>query len=227
MMIFSFRKFDTNGDLKWAASMGNTWRPRLVFQLMHPTMSTFQAGFKVLLISILGACAFNQSSAGGDDMFITKLNQVTTSPLSITSLSPGFRPHRVTSSNYWTGFSTTASDNAVEFNGTAAIVSGANNQPPLITVAQATTTGSIKVTVSWFRGTRSTNFTVTAAPSSPLRSHQIILPVLVKQPPSPQRATGTNNITFQWQFSPDGIVPYVDITNGNGLQQCKQQPHFP
>lgn len=27
-------------------------------------------------------------------------------------------------------------------------------------------------------------------------------------------ATGTTNITYQWQFSPDGIVPFADIANG-------------
>ncbi|MBL7850121.1 MAG: VCBS repeat-containing protein [Cyclobacteriaceae bacterium] len=29
-------------------------------------------------------------------------------------------------------------------------------------------------------------------------------------------ATGTTNITYQWQFSPDGIVPFVDIADGGG-----------
>lgn len=29
-------------------------------------------------------------------------------------------------------------------------------------------------------------------------------------------ATGTTNITYQWQFSPDGIVPYADISNSGG-----------
>lgn len=29
-------------------------------------------------------------------------------------------------------------------------------------------------------------------------------------------ATGTTNITYQWQFSPDGIVPFADIADGGG-----------
>ncbi|MBL7847866.1 MAG: VCBS repeat-containing protein [Cyclobacteriaceae bacterium] len=29
-------------------------------------------------------------------------------------------------------------------------------------------------------------------------------------------ATGTTNIIYQWQFSPDGIVPFVDIADGGG-----------
>lgn len=29
-------------------------------------------------------------------------------------------------------------------------------------------------------------------------------------------ASGTTNITYQWQFSPDGIVPFIDISNGLG-----------
>jgi gliding motility-associated-like protein/uncharacterized delta-60 repeat protein len=29
-------------------------------------------------------------------------------------------------------------------------------------------------------------------------------------------ATGTTGITYQWQFSPDGIVPYADIADGGG-----------
>ncbi len=27
-------------------------------------------------------------------------------------------------------------------------------------------------------------------------------------------ATGTTNITYQWQFSPDGVVPFTDVANG-------------
>jgi gliding motility-associated-like protein/uncharacterized delta-60 repeat protein len=29
-------------------------------------------------------------------------------------------------------------------------------------------------------------------------------------------ATGTTGITYQWQFSPDGVVPYADIADGSG-----------
>lgn len=215
-------KFDTNGDLKWAASMGGTLDDQGFGVSIDASNNVYVSGwFQGTADFDPGACAFNQSSAGGDDMFITKLNQVTTSPLSITSLSPVSGPIGSPVVITGTGFSTTASDNAVEFNGTAAIISASTTTTLTTTVPAGATTGSIKVTVSCVSVTSSTNFTVTASPIITITTQPSDYIACVGETATfTTAATGTTNITFQWQFSPDGIVPYVDITNGNGYSNA-------
>jgi len=115
-----------------------------------------------------------------------------------------------------TNFSTTPTNNMVNFNGTAAIVTASTTTTITTTVPLGATTGKITVAVSGNTATSQSNFTVTTVPDAI---------TITTQPPNIIAcigettflfivASGTTNITYQWQKF-DGTV-FNDINNGGG-----------
>jgi len=116
-----------------------------------------------------------------------------------------------------TGFDgTTPTNNILTFNGTTAVVTASTTTSITTSVPTGATTGLIAVTVGGNTATSSSAFTVTANPV-----------IAVNTQPSDFKAcagdvatfttggTGTTNITYQWQFSIDGVT-FNDITNTGG-----------
>jgi len=87
--------------------------------------------------------------------------------LLIVDFSPGQGPVGSTVTISGVGFSATASQNTVRFNGTQAMVSAATTTQLTVTVPAGATTGSINVTTAGGSSTGSSSFTVTGASGTP------------------------------------------------------------
>jgi len=85
-----------------------------------------------------------------------------TTAVSIFSFTPNNGPVGQSVTIYGDGFSTTASQNAVTFNGVAATATASTIATITTKVPTDATTGPIKVTVGGNSGTSTTNFKVTA-----------------------------------------------------------------
>ncbi len=119
-----------------------------------------------------------------------------------------------------TNFSTTPADNAVHFNGTLATVTASSAASITTTVPAGASTGTITVTVAGNTATSGSNFIVTA-PS-----------IIITTQPSDDStcageiatftsvASGTINITYQWQFAAVLAGPYTDIADGGGYSNA-------
>ncbi len=143
-------------------------------------------------------------------------NQIGIIP-TITSFTPTSGPIGTTVIITGTNFSATLANNIVKFNTTTAIVTASTATSITTSVPTGATTGPIEVTVGCNTATSSTNFTVTTASI-----------IITQQPVNPNNlceglnftfstdATGTTNITYQWQFSTTLTGTYNDIANGGG-----------
>jgi gliding motility-associated-like protein len=135
-------------------------------------------------------------------------------PPTITSFTPtsGVAGTSVTITG--TNFSTVAGENVVAFNGTPAIVASGTTTSLIVTVPAGASPGPISVTTPCASTSSSTNFafstviTVNAAPSdiTSCDGNAEVFSV---------NASGAQNMIYQWQFSPDGIMAYADVTNGS------------
>ncbi len=135
----------------------------------------------------------------------------------ITSFTPTSGPVGITVTITGTNFSTTRTNNTVQFNGTTAVVTTSTATSIATTVPVGTTTGTITVTVAGNTATSATNFTVTASPVITITAQPSDFIACVGQTATfTTAAAGATNIIYQWQFSPNGIVPYIDIANGGG-----------
>ena len=83
------------------------------------------------------------------------------SPVSILNFTPKSGPVGTTVTISGTGYSTTASQNTVTFNGIPATVTSASLTQLVVTVPSGATTGPIAVTTPTGSATSSTSFTVT------------------------------------------------------------------
>lgn len=117
----------------------------------------------------------------------------------------------ITGTNFSTPFTST-----VKFNGVPAIITASTATTLTVTVPVGATTGTIEVTIGCNAVTSGGNFTITiptititTQPSDAVVCEGVNATFSVV-------ATGTTNMTYQWQFSPDGIVPFADISNGGG-----------
>ncbi len=138
-------------------------------------------------------------------------------PPTITSFTPTSGPVGITVTINGTNFDTTPNNNTVKFNGTTAVVTASTATSITTTVPTGASTGLISVTVGTGTGVSATNFTVTASPIITITTQPSGFTACVGQAASfTTAASGTTNIIYQWQFSPDGIVPYIDIANGGG-----------
>ena len=98
---------------------------------------------------------------------ILGISRFTSTQVSIIQFSPKSGPVGTVVTINGTGFSTTASQNTVKFNGVTATVSSATNSQIQATVPAAATTGPIAVTTPNGSATSTLNFTVTASNGVP------------------------------------------------------------
>ncbi len=135
----------------------------------------------------------------------------------ITSFTPTSGPVGTTVTITGTNFNTTPANNTLKFNGTTAIVTASTGTSITTTVPLGATTGTITVTVAGNTATSATNFTVTSSPIITITTQPSDFIACIGQTATfTCAATGTTNIIYQWQYSPDGIVTFVDIINGGG-----------
>jgi YD repeat-containing protein len=98
---------------------------------------------------------------------LQSISRFTSAQVSIVNFSPESGPIGTLVTINGTGFSTTASQNTVKFNGIAATVSSATNSQLQMSVPATATTGSISVTSPNGTATSSTTFTVTSSNGVP------------------------------------------------------------
>jgi gliding motility-associated-like protein len=117
----------------------------------------------------------------------------------ITSFTPTFGSVGTTVTITGVNFSATPANNTVMFNGVTAVVTASTATSITCTVPAGATTGKITVTVAGNTATSATNFTVTSAtititaqPASTTACFGDIIAFTTA-------ATGTTNITYQWQ----------------------------
>lgn len=112
-------------------------------------------------------------------------------------------------------FSTTPANNFVDFNGELAVVTASTATSITTTVPVGAITGPITIVVDCNFVTSTTDFTVgniitiTTQPSD-------FIACVGQTATFTTAVSGATNIIYQWQFSPDGIVPFIDISNGGG-----------
>jgi YD repeat-containing protein len=97
---------------------------------------------------------------------VLSIDRYASSQVSVISFSPGVGPVGTTVAIQGTGFSATANENTVEFNGTAATISSATPTELVVTVPSGATTGAIEVTSPSGSDTSAAEFTVTS-PTGP------------------------------------------------------------
>jgi YD repeat-containing protein len=97
---------------------------------------------------------------------VLSIDRYASSQVSVISFSPGIGPIGTTVAIQGTGFSATANESTVEFNGTAATISSATPTELVVTVPSGATTGPIEVTRPSGSDTSSTDFTITS-PTGP------------------------------------------------------------
>ncbi len=139
---------------------------------------------------------------------------VATAP-TIISFTPASGPVGTTVTITGTNFSTTPASNIVAFNGTTAVVTASTTTSITTTVPSGATTGTITVTVSGNTATSATDFTVTVPAALTITTQPVNFPTCPGDIATfTTAATGTTNITYQWQIKFDGF--FTDITDGNG-----------
>ncbi len=138
---------------------------------------------------------------------------------SITSFSPsnGLAGTVVTITG--ANFNTTPANNFIDFNGELAVVTASTATSITTAVPVGAITGPITIVVDCNYVTSSTDFivgtniTITTQPSDFIACEGQIATFTTT-------GTGATNITYQWQYSGDGIVPFTDIINGGGYSNA-------
>ncbi|MFZ2905385.1 MAG: gliding motility-associated C-terminal domain-containing protein [Cyclobacteriaceae bacterium] len=210
-------QFDINGNFSWARSIGGTGDDRGFGIATNGIGDVYVSGFFTGTADFdPGACTFNQTSAGGNDIFVEKLNQVTVIPLTITSTSPTLGVVGSTVTITGAGFSTIPTMNIVEFNGIVAAVTASTATSITTTVPAGATTGKISVTVNCVTVQSVTDFTV-STPTITIDTQPSDITVCPGGTATfTTAASGTTNITYQWQFSTDGVT-FNDIANNTNF----------
>jgi gliding motility-associated-like protein len=134
---------------------------------------------------------------------------------SITSFSPsnGLSGTVVTISG--ANFSTTPANNFVDFNGEFAVVTASTATSITTTVPVGSITGPITIVVDCNYVTSGTDFVV--GTNITITTQPTDFSACAGQTATfTTAASGATNITYQWQFSPDGVAPFNDIANGGG-----------
>ncbi len=99
---------------------------------------------------------------------LTSIDRYTASQVAVFAFSPRQGPIGTTVTIRGSGFSATANQNTVTFNGTAATVSSATTSQLVVTVPTGATTGSIGVTAPNGSASSATSFSVTTGTSAPV-----------------------------------------------------------
>ncbi len=135
----------------------------------------------------------------------------------ISSFTPSSGPVGTAVTITGTNFSTTPANNTVTFNGTTATVSASTATSITVTVPPNTTTGKITVTVAGNTATSATDFTVTTGAAINITTQPSSSSVCNNASATfTTAATGTTNITYQWQFATSLTGTYSNISNGSG-----------
>lgn len=121
-----------------------------------------ELGRLVAVVDANGAAASYAYDAVGNLLSISRQGA---SQASLLRFSPASGVTFTTVTIYGTGFSATASQNAVTFNGVAATVTSSSPSVIVTSVPTGATTGTIAVTSPTGSATSNTSFTVTASPS--------------------------------------------------------------
>jgi YD repeat-containing protein len=98
---------------------------------------------------------------------ILSITRYSSTQVSVIKFTPKSGPVGATVTIYGSGFSSTASQDTVKFNGTTATVTYASSTQLVVTVPTGATTGTISVTSPTGTGTSTASFTVGASPGAP------------------------------------------------------------
>jgi len=113
--------------------------------------------------SLHGAAGYSYDPVGN----MLAISRATSGQAAVLGFTPVSGPVGTTVTIEGTGFSTTASQNTVSFNGTVAVVTSATATQLVTTVPTGAATGTISVTTPSGSGTSSAPFTVTATNGAP------------------------------------------------------------
>lgn len=205
-----------------------------IYKNLHTSGSlssaSFAAPFNTTVTAPRGITTGDLNLDGKPEIILTRAagllvvyeNLIPSSPSpTITSFTPSSGPVGMMVTITGTNFSTTPSANVVKFNGTLAAVSASTSTSITTVVPSGATTGPISVALITGTAVSSTNFTVTASPIISITTQPSDFstcggPVTTFT----AAATGTTNLTYQWQYSADGLAPFADITNGGGYSNA-------
>ena len=109
------------------------------------------------------AAQYNYDAAGN----ITSITRTASTSVSVLEFSPNSGPIGTTVTIWGTGFSTTPSQNTVQFNGTGATVTSSTANQLVVSVPSGATTGTIAVSSPNGSATSAQSFTVTASSGAP------------------------------------------------------------
>jgi YD repeat-containing protein len=123
-----------------------------------------ELGRLIAVIDVNGNMATYTYDAVGN---ILSINTHASSQVSIITFQPASAPTGTTVTIFGTGFSATASQDTVTFNGTSAVVTSATTTQLVVTVPSGATTGAIAVTAPGGSATSASSFTVTAGSGAP------------------------------------------------------------
>ncbi len=217
-------KLDSDGNFEWARSMSGTGDDRSVCVVLDAANNVYLTGwFQGTVDFDPGACTYNLVSAGSNDIFIQKLRQTTILPTpTIAFFTPSNGPVGTTVTITGTNFSTLLTDNVVNFfNAVPATVTASTETSITVLVPAGATTGKITVSVNCVSVISADDFTVTVGPVITISPHPASLAVCDGVTTSfTTAATGTTNITYQWQFSTTFAGTYTDINNGGGFSNA-------
>ncbi len=135
------------------------------FTVNHPITYVYdELGRLAGAVDPAGETAIYAYDAVGNVLSISRQSSAT---VSIIEFIPNSGPVGAIVTIYGTGFSTTASQNTVAFNGVAATVTSSNSTQIVASVPFGATTGSISVTTPSGSATSGTSFLVTASTGAP------------------------------------------------------------
>ncbi len=153
----------------------------------------------------------------GGNTATSSTNFVVTPPPAITSFSPTSTLAGSTVVITGTNFSPTPADIAVTINGVPAIITASTSTTISVTVPAGAGTGPIAVTIGTNTATSSGSFVESIAPT-----------ITVDQQPSSAvicensatgmtvAASGTTNLTYQWQYATTSGGPFTNVIDGGG-----------
>jgi gliding motility-associated-like protein len=167
--------------------------------------TTVPAGASTGPVSVTVAC--NTATSAGNFTIV-----VCTPAPTITSFSPAAGDEGTLVTITGTNFSATPADNIIDFNGVPAIVTASTTTSITTTVPAGATTGPISITLDCNYISSAIDFTIvdlviTTQPSDVVACKGDTATFTTV-------ASGDSNISYQWQYSPDGVTPFADVVDG-------------
>jgi gliding motility-associated-like protein/uncharacterized delta-60 repeat protein len=215
---FFMVKLDPSSNLIFASGIGGTGRDYTNNSVVTPTGDIYIAGiFSNVVDFDPGVGITNLTTAGGDDIFFTKIVQTASSGPTITNFTPGNGMVGATVTITGTNFSSIPSNNIVEINGIVAVVSVSSLNSLTVAVPSGATTGPISVTVGGVTATSATDFNVVPTPVISITTQPMDVEVCPNGTGTlTVAATGTTNLTYRWQKYNSTASAFIDLTNGTG-----------